>query len=71
MENNTNELGSITFTRENKWWKRLLGIKIKSYGTIHGIDTSKFSQGDKLYLDPNIPGALTNKNQSNERKNKR
>lgn len=32
---------------------------ISKKGIISNIDTSKFKDGDKLYLDPNNPGSLT------------
>ncbi len=56
--------GTIVRTENIKWWQKIL-IKIGFYKKtiryyIRGIDTSKFNNGDKLYLDPNIPGGLTN-----------
>lgn len=29
-------------------------------GIVHGVNTSTYNKGDKLYLDPTTPGALTN-----------
>ena len=33
---------------------------VTSFGKVRGVDTSMFSEGDFLYLDPEVPGAMMN-----------
>ena len=45
-----------------KWYHKLMFLKPIELGPIvFNTDTCLFNTGDKLYLDPNNPGTLTNK----------
>lgn len=47
--------------RKYRWYHRLIFRKPIEVGIVKGVDTSKFKGDERLYLDLNIPGGMTNK----------